>query len=71
MTARQFKHQLKRLGISRLSEAAKKLGIPSGKSRVGEWTRGIRQVPPYIQAHMTTLMELEQLKGLLDGYERR
>ena len=54
MTARQIKKQLEELGWS-MSEAARQLGIPSGKSRVSEWCRGIRTVPPYIEAHMKTI----------------
>ena len=58
MTARQFRKQLEGLGWS-MSTAARELGVPSGKSRVGEWARGMRKVPPYITAHMVTLKRLD------------
>ena len=61
MTARQFRKQLEGLGWS-MSTAARELGVPSGKSRVGEWARGMRKVPPYITAHMATLKDLEELQ---------
>ena len=70
MTALQFRKQLQSLGWS-MSEAAKELGVPSGKSRVGEWARGKRSIPPYIQAHMATLGQLGALKAeVLARFER-
>jgi len=62
MTARQFKRQITKLGWS-LREAARELGVPAGKARIGEWSRGVREIPPYIDAHMRTLKELEALKA--------
>ncbi len=54
MTAPKFKRQLKQLGWS-FSEAARELGVPSGRPRIHEWATGKRKIPPYIAAHMKTL----------------
>lgn len=56
MTSKQFTAGIKRQRWSH-SEAARELGV-TNRARVSEWTRGIRKVPPYIAAHMTTLKRL-------------
>ncbi len=70
MTHRQFGKQLDQLEWS-LNMAAKELGVPAGKARVGEWRRGARAIPPYIVAHMKTLKELHALKAeVMDRFDR-
>lgn len=32
-------------------------------ARLSEWRTGRRSVPPYIAAHVATLLELEELRG--------
>jgi len=67
MTHRQFGKQLDQLEWS-LNMAAKELGVPAGKARVGEWRRGARAIPPYIVAHMKTLKELREVRdGVVDA----
>lgn len=56
MTARQFKKQLEELGWS-MAEAARELGVKAGKSRTGEWSRGVRPVPPSVAAHLRTIKQ--------------
>lgn len=67
MTARQFKKQLERFGWS-MAEAARKLGVKAGKSRTGEWARGVRPVPPSVAVHMKTLQELAEAMRSLEAY---
>lgn len=62
MSAPKFKAQLKQLGWS-FSEAARELGVPSGRPRIHEWATGKRKIPPYIAAHMKTLGLYHELKA--------
>ena len=62
MTGQEFRKQITRLGWSQ-SHAARELGVPAGKSRIGEWMRGSRTVPPYIAAHIYTLMAHSKCQG--------
>ncbi len=55
MKQRAFKAALKELGLTQLA-AATKLGVPGGKARISEWERGKRPIPPYIAAHVETLL---------------
>lgn len=57
MKQREFKAALKELGLKQ-AEAAEKLGVPGGKARISEWERGKRPIPPYIVAHIETLLAL-------------
>jgi hypothetical protein len=70
MTAPKFKAQLKQLGWS-FSEAARELGVPSGRPRIHEWATGKRKIPPYIAAHMKTLGLYGALKAeVMARFER-
>lgn len=52
----QMDQKLIRLGLTQ-TEAAEVLGVHS-RQRVGEWVRGERRTPSYIDAHLDTLLEL-------------
>lgn len=54
MSASDFDAALRELGLSR-TEAAEVLGA-SSIGRVSDWARGARKVPPYIAAHVRTLL---------------
>jgi len=56
---RDFRQALRLLGWSQ-TEAAVKLGV-SSEYRVSDWCRGALDVPPYIQAHLRTLLGLGPL----------
>lgn len=64
MTPAQFRAALAALRLSR-AEAARLLRIGGGATRVSEYATGYRKVPPYIAAHMNTLLELAEARRLL------
>ncbi len=61
MRQRAFKAALKELGLTQAA-AATKLGVPGGKARISEWERGRRPIPPYITAHIETMLVHHALK---------
>lgn len=56
MNARQFRRAIERLGLTH-TQARATLAV-SAVSRISEWACGTRAVPPYIAAHVGTLLEL-------------
>ncbi len=69
MRQRAFKAALKDLGMTQLA-AATKLGVPGGKARISEWERGKRPIPPYITAHIETLLTLHAAEKWREALER-
>lgn len=60
MTARQLRRALKQLDWTQ-ARAADVLGVAAGQPRVSEWCNGLRPVPPYIAAHVRTLLGHQDL----------
>ena len=55
MKQREFKAARKTLDHTE-RDFATALGVAGGKARISEWERGRRAVPPYIAAHVETLL---------------
>lgn len=67
MNTDPMSHDELRAALDRLEwtqhEAAVRLGVASGASRISEWARGEREIPRYIAVSVRTRLALEDCLG--------